>query len=287
MPRSLYHSFFGHHVLRPVNQEIKVSGYSAAMKKALKQTSSQLIVKGLTPSLRKTLSSGRVLLISNHPNQAEVLAILAALPQRSDYYLVANHSFFSILPALDRHLIPVYTAHQSAGKHVSWKFKLLKNFHHHPDPDPITAHQKNIISIALASQKLSAGALVQIFPIINETTKNFSPGVGYLLKNSKPISKTRVVMIHVTGTSDLDYLRLLPFVGKLLPPYEITFSPAYPASGFVADTGRTTSNNLEIAYRAWVDSISHLLVKAPLTFRAANRSYLLFRTLLLWLFTGH
>jgi hypothetical protein len=257
------------------------------MKKVLTQTNSGLVIRGLTPSLQKILSSRRVLLISNHPNQAEVLAILAALPQRSDYYLVANHKFFSILSAIDHHLIPVYIDHQSTEKHVSWKLRLFKIFHRQTNFNKSIAHQKNIGSIALASQKLSAGALVQIFSVIKDATKEFSPGVGYLLKNSQSISKTQVVMIHVAGTSDLDYLRLLPFLGKLLPPFEITFSPAYTASDFVADTGRATANNLEITYRAWFSSINHLLTKPTPGFRAVNRSYLLFRTLILWLFTTH
>ena len=66
-------------------------------------------------------------------------------------------------------------------------------------------------------------------------------------------------MIHVAGTSDLDYLRLLPFVGKFLPPFEITFSHAYSASDFIAETGQATANNLEITYRAWFSSVNHLL----------------------------
>jgi len=275
------------YLLRRTNQDVASRGYAAAMSSVLNRTNSRLIVKGLTPSLKKMLSRNRILLISNHPNQAEVLAILAALPQRSDYYLIADHKFFSILPAIDHHLIPVYIDHQSTEKHVSWKLRLLKKFHHQTDFDKTIAHQKNIDSITLASRKLSTGALVQIFPIIKDATKDFSPGVGYLLKNSKSISKTRVVMIHVAGTSDLDYLRLLPFVGKLLPPFEITFSPAFSASDFVANTGRATANNLEITYRAWVSSISHLIAKTSLGFRTVNRSYFLFRTLILWLFTAH
>ncbi|KKR68134.1 MAG: hypothetical protein UU09_C0015G0001 [Microgenomates group bacterium GW2011_GWA2_40_6] len=274
-------------LFRRTNQDVASRGYAAAMNSVLSRTNSQLVVKGLTPSLKKTLSHNRVLLISNHPNQAEVLAILAALPQRSDYYLVANHKFFSILPAIDHHLIPVYIDHQSTEKHVSWKLRLFKKLHYHADLDKTIAHQKNIDSIALASQKLSAGALVQIFPVIKDATKEFSPGVGYLLKNSQSISKTQVVMIHVAGTSDLDYLRLLPFVGKFLPPFEITFSHAYSASDFIAETGQATANNLEITYRAWFSSVNHLLTKPTLGFRAVNRSYLLFRTLLLWLFTTH
>lgn len=275
------------YLFRSTNRDVASRGYSAAMKKVLKQTSSGLLIKGLTPATKKILKNEPVLLISNHPNQAEVLAILAALPQRSDYYLVANHSFFSILPAIDRHLIPVYIAHKSSGIHISWKFILFQKFHRQSVLNENVAHQKNIDSIALASKKLSAGALVQIFPVFDNITLNFSPGVGYLLKDSKSITKIKVVMIHVAGTSDFDYLRLLPFIGKLLPPFEITFSSAYPAANFIADTGRATAKNLEITYRAWVSSISHLLAKIPVTFRAVNRSYLLFRTLLLWFFAGH
>jgi hypothetical protein len=286
MPGSLYYSFLGRRILRPINQKIVSSGYNAAFRLVLKKTNSQLITKGLNPSLKKTLQSNRVLLISNHPGQAEVLAILAALPQRSDYYLIASHSFFSILPAFDRHLIPVYVSHSFLGEHVSWKLKFFNKFHHHPNLDQVMAHQRNIDSIALASQKLSKGALVQIFPVINDTTYEFSPGVGFLLKNSQSILKTKVIMIHVAGSSDFDYLRLFPFLGKLLPPFKITFSPVYPASGFVAVTGRKTAKNLEITYRAWVDSISHQFTPAPITFRAVNRSYLIFRSLLLWLFAS-
>lgn len=226
----------------------------------------------------KTLKNERVVLICNHPAQAEVLILLAAIPPRKKVFLVAMHGLLSILPAADRHLIPVYVTYpiDNESRH-SWKFRLFNKFHFVPEYSQEEAHQNNIKNIDLATRKIDGGALVAIFPTGGaKNGSDFKPGIGHMIKNLKYPEETRIVMAHVRGTSFWDFFRILPFLGKIFPKFKIDFSEPLRARDFLGDNARFISYNLQNVYYRWT------LVFEPLPKIQTLALYL--RSILLFIF---
>jgi len=58
-------------------------------------------------------------------------------------------------------------------------------------------------------------------------------------------------MAHVSGTSSWDFIRILPFVGKIMPKFKIEFSDALSAENFTGNNGRLISLKLQNVYDRW------------------------------------
>lgn len=259
MPRSLYTTFGVRRILRPVNHSLKIHGISRTFKRILKKLSRDFIID-LPSDTKKTLKKDKVLVICNHPSQVDVLLLLAALPHRSDIYLVIMHRLLSILPAIDKHLIPVYISHRiNDFSKPDWKFNLLRKIHFSPEYTKEIAHQKNIKNIALATKRLDQGHLLCLFPAGgSENGKDFLPGVGFVINNLKDAKNTKLVMAHVGGTSTWDYLRLIPFISRFLPRFRINFSGVFSASDFSLNNPKMTAKNLQDHYENWSEQFKPL-----------------------------
>lgn len=259
MPRSLYTTFGVRKILRPVNHSLKTRGISKTFKRILKKLSRDFIID-LPADTKKTLKKDRILVICNHPSQVDVLLLLAALPHRNDTYLVIMHRLLSILPAIDKHLIPVYISHRVGGhSKPDWKFNLLRKVHFTPEYSKEIAHQKNIKNIALATKKLDQGHLLCLFPAGgSEDGREFLPGVGHVIKNLQDIKNTKLVMAHVSGTSTWDFLRIIPFVHRFLPRFKINFSEVYNVSDFSLADPKMTAKNLQNYYENWSEKFRPL-----------------------------
>ena len=252
MPQSLYSTIGFRNILRPINQSLKSEGLSLTLRNIIKKCSRGFDVD-LPKTTKKVLKNNRVLLICNHPVQADVLILLAAIPPRKKTFLVVMHGLLSILPAINKHLIPVYISHRidSESQH-DWKMSLLKKIHYVPEYSPEVSHQKNLKSISLASRKIDENSLVGIFPAGgSKNGRDFLPGVGYIIKNLKYPQKTNIVMAHVEGTSTWDFLRIIPFLNKIFPKFKINFSEPLPASDFAGENGRLISEHLQNVYDRW------------------------------------
>lgn len=252
MPRSLYSTFGVRRILRPINKSLRNHGISETLREIVKKTSTGFIIN-ISKNTKKVLKNDRVLLICNHPAQADVLLLLSAIPRRPKVFVVVMHGLLSILPAINKHLIPVFVAHRlDDGSVKDWKFRLFNKIHFSPQYSNETAHKKNIKSITLATQKIDEGSLLAIFPAGGSRNgRDFLPGVGHVIKNLKYPKVTKIVMAHVTGTSTFDFLRIIPFVNKFLPKFKIEFSEALNASDFTGNDGRTIANNLQNVYDRW------------------------------------
>lgn len=252
MPRTLYSTFGVKRILRPINHSLKIHGLSPTLKSIVEKVSRKFTIN-ISPKTKKILKNDRVLLICNHPAQADVLLLLSAIPHRPKVFLIAMHNLWSILPAINKHLIPVYIGHRFEERsRPDWKVELLNKIHFTPQYSQEIAHQKNIKSISLATQKIDEGSLVAVFPAGgSQNGRDFLPGVGHIIKNLKYPEKTKIIMAHVTGTSTADFLRILPFFGKILPNFKIEFSEALNASDFVGDDGRAIAKNLQGVYDQW------------------------------------
>ena len=226
----------------------------------------------------KVLKNEKVLLICNHPSQAEVPILLASIPPRENVFLVAMHGLVSILPAINKYLIPVYISHRIDNKKQhDWKFKLFKKIHTVREYSKKTAHEKNIKSILSAAKKIDEGGLVSIFPTggIKKCTE-FLPGVGHIIKNLKSVEETHIVMAHVQNTSTWDYLRIIPLVRLLFPKFKIIFSEPLSAKEYFGENAKEIAKNLQHAYERWASSA---VAKPNL-----KRAYLYVRTFIMYLF---
>lgn len=252
MPRSLYSTFGFRSILRPINHNLKVHGLSRTFKNIVEKVSRNFTVN-IPKSTKKSLKNDPVLLICNHPAQADVLLLLAAIPPRKKTYLIAMHGLWSILPAFNKYLIPVYINHRVEDhQRPDWKLKIFKKLHFIPQYSKEVAHQKNIKSITLATTKIDEGSLVAIFPAGgSENGRDFLPGVGYIVKNLKNPQKTKIIMAHVSGTSSWDFIRIFPFIGKIMPKFKIEFSDPLSAGNFTGDNGRLISLKIQNVYDRW------------------------------------
>jgi len=252
MPRSLYSTLGVRRILRPINKSLKNHGLSPTLKSIVVKLSRSFTIN-ISQNTQKVLKNDRVLLICNHPAQADVLLLLAAVPKRPKIFLVIMHGVLSILPAINKHLIPVYISHRiNNDSEPDWKVRLLNKIHFSPEYSKEVAHQKNIKSMTLATQKIDEGSLLAVFPAGgSKNGRDFLPGVGHVIKNLKYPDKTKIVMAHITGTSTFDFLRIIPFVSKFLPRFKIEFSEALNATNFSGNNGRQISQHLQSVYDQW------------------------------------
>jgi len=221
------------------------------------QKASRDFTINVSPQTQKTLERDPVILICNHPHQAEVLVLLGSIPHRPKTFVIIMHNFLSILPALNKHLIPVYIGHKATTRDKDLlKYKIFQKFHTTQKFTPEISHQKNIKSIALAAKKIDEGALVAIFPAGGTPLRrDFLSGLGHLIKNIKHPQKAKIVMAQIKGTSNLDYFRILPFIGKLLPKFQVDFSTPLKVSDYLSGDGRSIAKKIEVVYYHWSQNL--------------------------------
>lgn len=241
-------------ILNKLDLVAKREGMVPVMKMIMAQTGNKLVVKNKTKELEKTLAKEPVLVICNHPAQAEVLILLSALAPRKDTYIIVSHHYTNILPHIDKQIIPVYVS-QRQFEGSSWRFRLFSKLNPVRIINQQEAHQKNIDNIKLAAEKINKGGVVVIFPAVFEINNQFKPGVGHIINNLINPKDVRIVMAYVSGTSSKDYLRLIPGIKNLLPKMTLTFSEISLASTYWDSDAKVTAKNLENKYYGWVDSI--------------------------------
>lgn len=256
MGASLYNLPIVAALLRRTDLKANNAGIIAMMKIIAKRSQSNFKVKYLDESLSQTLTIERVLVVSNHPAVADVPLLLAALKEREDVYLIASHQFLNILPSIDKNIIPVYINNRMMESH-GWMVKFFNKIHQAEELTSEQAHYKNIKSIQTAAHKINNGGEVVIFPAAKEKDYQFMSGVGHLIKGLKHPKETRVVMAYIEGTSNWDFLRLIPYAGRLLPKLQVTFSKPYEAADFCDQCGKTTAKRVEKEYYRWTKKIGN------------------------------
>jgi 1-acyl-sn-glycerol-3-phosphate acyltransferase len=253
--RSLYNTIGIRRFLRPVNLSLQTQGLTVTLRNIVQKCTKKFIVN-IPSQTRQALKKDRVLVICNHPSQLDMLLLMASIPSRQNLFFIVMHGLMSILPKINKHFIPIYISHRIDNKsEYDWKYRLLKKLHQVRDYSPVIAHQKNVKSISLAAKKIDDGSLVAMFPTGGtKDTHNFSPGIGYLIKNLKYPQKTKLVMAHVAGTSTWDLLRVIPFMKIILPKLRVDFSEALDISQYIKGEGREISQKLQQVYENWSQS---------------------------------
>jgi len=242
-------------ILTKVNQEIIEKGVAKTFKNILEKTKTRVVIKGYDQKLKKIFKKERIIIISNHPAEIDVLLILSTWQKRKDKYLVANHGFLGLLPAIDKHIIPVFITHRIyEAKRDKWKLDLLRKLHFSEVFSKEESHQKNIESINLAAEKVNQGGLVTIFPMAGEENNKFLPGIGHIIKNLK-YKNTKIVMAYIRGTSTWDYLRIIPLFNRLMPKISINFSRTMEIKSLKASEPKEIAKELETIYKNWLLSL--------------------------------
>jgi hypothetical protein len=210
-------------------------------------------VRGKNDLVKKVLEKKAVVIVANHPFESEEVALIASLPSRSDTYLVVNSHFMGVIPSLDNYLIPVYIWHH-VTREKSKKFLgiLLHKFHPTPVYSPQEEHKRNIKSIDRATQIVRKGGVVIIFPGRRSIDGHWFSGVGHLLKGLGKDSDAYVVKAYVHGTRDFDYLRILPGLGRFMPPIFVSFATPTKVDDVYDEDGKKITNKLETEYDSWV-----------------------------------
>lgn len=205
---------------------VETIGLQRAMARYFERSQSKIIVQGQTASLKKILQHERVILVANHPQEIDTIALLSTLPTRKDSYMIVTSVAFGIHKSLDKHLIPVYIEHHHKKSQKNGIMRVIKKVRSLPYLTPDEEHEKNIQSIQEASTKVSKGGQVIIFPTSKGKNTKWFTGIGHLIKGIKSKEPIYVVNAYIQGASKFDFLRLFPGIGKILPTISITFAPA-------------------------------------------------------------
>ena len=244
-------------LLSRLEQDVAEAGIQEAMRRIAVRTKTKLHVHHDHPDTVTILQKHPVVLVANHPFEAETIALLAALPSREDTYIIINASFVNISRNLNKYLIPVYIRHhykEGTMRLLSGRF--LDYVHESEKLLPDEEHKRNIENIRLAGDKVQKGGMVVIYPDRRSIGEQWFPGVGHLLQNIGAKSAAYYVKAHIQGMSHADYLRLFPGIRRFLPPISVRFSPPKRLVDIMdtRDDAKTTTRNLHLDYQQWVQS---------------------------------
>jgi len=264
-------------VIENLNKEISKCGPVVTSRNFLKRCNTDLVVTR-NKKIDGILKNSSGIIVANHPAEADVLAILAAIKDRKDIFLIINSSLTKIIPELDKNLIPVYVNSKSSssfdGRFKTWFLGLFHKFDKYSRDEEKT---KNIESINLAIEKINNGGIVIIFPDGGNGKVDWFNGIGYLIHGVRDKKNKFIIRARIQGTSNWDYLRLLPLIGKLLPKFRVSFSEPLKMNLVKKEDPKVTTNGLEKRYWKWLGSI-HLWTRL-------SKNYAWLRMLFVFLIT--
>jgi 1-acyl-sn-glycerol-3-phosphate acyltransferase len=241
--------------LDKLNNKIDKVGLQEAARFLLKRFKTNLILVNLSPEIQEILSSMPVVVVANHPAEADVVALIAALPTRKDFYLIANSSFCGMMSNFDKYLIPVYVTDNLINKdNFNLKLRIFKKIHSTQEFSEKEAHKKNIQSISLAAEKVREGGLVGMFPGAGKENGEWFSGIGYLISQAKS-PDAYIVMINISGTSSLDYLRFIPKASKVFPKFKVRFALPLRMKDYLDLSPKEIAKKLEGEYREWANGM--------------------------------
>ncbi len=195
------------------------------------------------------LETGPVLVVANHPFDSEWGPLLCALPKRPDIFIISSIRVTMAGSNVSKQIIPVHTKSFVESKKLSAILHRLSGKKH-----TVTAREVytvNTKALATALEKLNDGSLVIVFPQGADSSERWQHGLGRLLKAAGS-QNIHVLFAHIGGTSNWDWLRFIPIVGKLFPSFKVTFST--PIAVNTIDTALSAgvvTKNMHEAYNRW------------------------------------
>jgi 1-acyl-sn-glycerol-3-phosphate acyltransferase len=226
-------------------------GLQKSMRKVFEKVKTKLVVL-LDDETEKVLENEAVIVVANHPNEIEPMALFAAMPSRNDAYIIVNEQFLNISPTLDRHLIPVYIQHVlDKSTKQQKRIKFIRTIKPVERISKEESKKKNMVSMEMASKKLEKGGLVLIFPGVE--LEDWYPGVARIINGIKTKKKIYIVNAYVSGTSKYDTFRVLPFVSSKLPAMEVSFSKPKEINNLIGKDLGNVLSELKNDYKKWVN----------------------------------
>lgn len=241
-------------VIAGFNREVGEIGMMATVKKMLVRTKTNLEIRYGQEETKKILEKGPVIVVVNHPHQSDVMMIMAALPNRKDFFMIAQSTLMGLGRKIDRHIIPVFINEKQVAMKIwkKWKLEIFTKLHSPSRMPREMEKAKNRESIALASKKLDLGQMVIIFPAGGSENGGWLAGVGYLVKGAKNPG-LKIVMANITGSSSWDYFRLIPGISGLLPTIKVRFSAPIGVEELEENEAKEVAWALEKRYRKWLE----------------------------------
>jgi len=237
--------------MKRINKNIETLGFSETFYRIMKYTSRKVIFNRTEETLH-ALANQAVLLITNHPAETDAMLLLSSIPQREDAYIVINHFFIGMLPAFNKHCIPVYVNYRLNNTYRS-RFLAELNPVNYVSEEESKILNRN--SIALTAMKIDEGGIVLFAPGFGNKDKKFKTGLGHLLNKIQKPEAVKIVMTYISGTSKYDYFRAIPFIGKLFPSYQVDFSLPMNAKEFISGDPYQDTIKMQEKYFSWADSI--------------------------------
>lgn len=222
----------------------------------------KLVVEGKDDLVREVLKTKPVVVISNHPSFAEILTVIASLEPRDDMSLIGMSVFQGVGPNISEHVIPVYmTPRMDSKRYGSPIIRAGNALRFGPQVSTSEAPGKNFESIGKAIEKVKEGGLVVIFPegvASGRKDKKWRSGIGHLVSGIGTETKAYLVFAYCEGTSNLDFMRIVPGVKRFLPTMRVTFAePRLIASSIGEDMDpRAITKKIEQEYHAWTSSLA-------------------------------
>lgn len=248
----------GKHI-RKFDETVGQDGLQKAMKDLMNLAEAKLEVRGKDQKTTEILRNKPVLLIANHPFDAEFMPLFASLPSREDMYVVGTLTFMGVGPNFREHLIPVYTGHLAETEHNKLSVRFGRKLPHNPKLGYKEAKKMNTQAIDTAIERINEGGMVTIFPegLRGKGGKWFS-GVGKILKGLEDNSDAYLVNTHIQGTSNLDFMRIVPGVRRLLPPLVVNYSKPRQIDDVVAQdiSAHKLTRDLQSEYNTWSKNLS-------------------------------
>lgn len=239
-------------ILRNFDKTVEEKGFQPAMVDFLEKHECKLTINGRSGKTDNVLNNHPLVITANHPFDFDMGPLIAALPARDDISIIIASEFMGIGPNTDKHFIPVFI-----NRYLN-KFHIYKIFHIGPVLVNEQEHKRNIESIQNAALRVKNGGIVIIFPCgVRKSEINWFPGIGYLLKDIGKTTKAYYLKAYIKGTSNLDLLRLIPGIRRLLPSLKVSFSESEEISSILekSDNPENITKDLQKNYIEWVETL--------------------------------
>jgi 1-acyl-sn-glycerol-3-phosphate acyltransferase len=243
--------------IKKLDKDMENNNIQTVLKNAVLRSHSKYEIKGLDEQTTDILKNKKVVVVANHPHNAEVLFVMSALPDRKDSYLIIDNRYTGISEKLDKHFIPVYVSHyDKPQKHYPFLEKLVSKYFTIKTFSVEEERKRNIESIKNAADLLQKGGQIVIFPTGGNATihDRWFAGIGKILKQAGQ-DEIYIAPMYVSGTSNNDLLRLLPFVGVFMPKISITVGKPYKIDSERDEDPVVMTKKIENKYKEWVKFI--------------------------------
>lgn len=237
-------------------------GLSTATRKFLGTTGGK-VSPNFEEGAEKCLKKNSVLVIGTHPGRVQASAILAAMPDREDSFVIGNAVFENIGPNFSEKLIPISLGKKGNKGQVKKLIGGVKGLvkraigFESENLDRDTARRKNQEGLARAAEIINGGGRVLMFPDnVHERSKDgaWLGGIGRLLRQMNPNAKV------VFASGDPSFTPGAALRGEHVVSTKVTFSEPMTVGEFLANAGEEADvdsvvNSVEKKYLSWRASI--------------------------------